>query len=84
MSHPHPAYFAHVDGLRALAVLAYHLHPQALPGGFTGVDVFFVISGFVVTASRAGHRDERLRSSWPASTPGARRVGCPRWWRCSS
>ncbi|MFP5396840.1 MAG: acyltransferase family protein [Gammaproteobacteria bacterium] len=62
MSHPHPAYFAHVDGLRALAVLAvlaYHLHPQALPGGFTGVDVFFVISGYVVTASLAGHRDER-------------------------
>ncbi len=58
-------YHPHVDGLRALAVLAvliYHLVPQALPGGFTGVDVFFVISGFVVTASLAGHRDERLRS----------------------
>jgi peptidoglycan/LPS O-acetylase OafA/YrhL len=56
-----PAYFAHVDGLRALAVLAvmlYHLHPAALPGGFVGVDVFFVVSGYVVTASLAGHRSE--------------------------
>lgn len=47
---------AAVDGLRAVAVAAvmlFHLLPQALPGGFTGVDVFFVISGYVVTASLA-------------------------------
>lgn len=59
------AYFPHVDGLRALAVVAvmvYHLVPHVLPGGFTGVDVFFVISGFVVTASLTGHGDERLGS----------------------
>ena len=49
-------YFPHVDGLRAVAVLAvifYHLNPGWLPGGFTGVDVFFVISGYVVSASVA-------------------------------
>ena len=60
-----PQYFPHVDGLRALAVLAviaYHLHPSLLPGGFAGVDLFFVISGFVVTASLAGHRGESLVS----------------------
>jgi len=45
---------AHIDGLRALAVLsvlAYHLRLPASSGGFVGVDIFFVISGFVVTAS---------------------------------
>jgi peptidoglycan/LPS O-acetylase OafA/YrhL len=41
-----------LDGLRAIAVaavIAYHLFPGALPGGFLGVDVFFVVSGFLIT-----------------------------------
>ncbi|MFH5822161.1 acyltransferase family protein [Georgenia sp. AZ-5] len=41
-----------LDGLRALAVaavLVYHLRPASLPGGFLGVDVFFVVSGFLIT-----------------------------------
>jgi peptidoglycan/LPS O-acetylase OafA/YrhL len=56
-------YLAHVDGLRALAVITvilYHLDARLIPGGFVGVDVFFVISGFVVTASLAGHRSETI------------------------
>ena len=42
----------HVDGLRAVAiatVVAYHAWPSLLSGGFIGVDVFFVISGFLIT-----------------------------------
>ncbi|CAB3758853.1 acyltransferase family protein [Paraburkholderia humisilvae] len=51
------AYAPYIDGLRAIAVLAvilYHLHAQWLPGGLAGVDIFFVISGFVVSASVGG------------------------------
>ncbi|UTT61393.1 acyltransferase family protein [Microcella humidisoli] len=42
-----------LDGLRALAivlVLAYHLFPGLAPGGFVGVDVFLVVSGYLITA----------------------------------
>jgi len=54
------AYRPDIDGLRAVAVIAviiYHLDKTWLPGGFTGVDMFFVISGFVVSSSltRAQH-----------------------------
>jgi peptidoglycan/LPS O-acetylase OafA/YrhL len=44
-------YVPKIDGLRAVAVMLYHLNSSLMPGGFVGVDVFFVISGYVVTAS---------------------------------
>ena len=57
------SYRADIDGLRAIAVLAViasHLPEKFLPSGFLGVDVFFAISGFVVTASLLNQRRTKL------------------------
>jgi peptidoglycan/LPS O-acetylase OafA/YrhL len=58
-----------VQGLRALAVsmvLVYHLYPSLVPGGFAGVDVFFVISGFLIT----GHLLREYRKTGTISLAG--------------
>lgn len=50
-------YRPEIDGLRALAVVAViinHFNKNILPSGYLGVDIFFVISGFVITSSLAG------------------------------
>ena len=60
-----------MDGVRAwavLAVLVYHLDETWLPGGFLGVDIFFVISGYLITDQLRGLFSERrtipLRTFW--------------------
>lgn len=76
----HENYRADIDGLRALAVVAVILFhaDYGVPGGFVGVDVFFVISGYLITRliaadldrgvfSLARFWDRRVRRIWPAS-----------------
>lgn len=53
--------FDFIDGLRALAALAivgYHINDFRIPGGFIGVDIFFVISGFLITRQISASMDE--------------------------
>ena len=75
-----PGYRRDIDGLRALAVLVvigFHAVPTAVPGGYVGVDVFFVISGYLITGiverslasaafSFAGFYARRIRRIFPA------------------
>lgn len=59
-----------IQGLRAIAVaavVAFHLWPGGPTGGYVGVDVFFVISGYLITSHllrRPGHGDRRLLDFW--------------------
>ena len=57
-----------LDGLRALAVgvvIAFHFVPAVLPGGYLGVDVFFVISGFLITGLLVREHSSTGRVSLP-------------------
>jgi len=56
-------YRPEIDGLRALAVVAVvlnHLDKKILPSGYLGVDIFFVISGYVITSSLLARQSESL------------------------
>src|SRR4026208_1781636 len=65
-------YLPGLDGMRALAVVAvmvYHANSAWLPGGFLGVEVFFVISGYLITLLLIGEDERtgtgRLRGFYP-------------------
>ncbi len=63
---PERAFLPHVEGLRAVAVLAvlwYHVGLPGMPGGFVGVDIFFVISGFLITGLLLRERETTGRIS---------------------
>ncbi len=67
-------YRADVDGLRAVAILivvAFHAFPDMFPGGFIGVDVFFVISGYLITSIL---QHEMQASRWSLVSFYARRI----------
>lgn len=66
-----------INGLRAIAVLAvvvFHFNPSWLSGGFSGVDIFFAISGFLMTSILVGRYDEQKLSVWLFYCERGRRI----------
>lgn len=60
-------YRSDIQGLRAIAVIAvmvFHFNPSWLPGGFIGVDLFLVISGFLITAILIQKKEQQDYSLW--------------------
>ena len=92
--HTQNSFSPDIQGLRAVAVVlvfAYHMFPSSLPGGFVGVDVFFVISGYLITGlllkdlARNGRigllafYGRRVKRLLPAASAVLIAVGCFHW-----
>lgn len=70
-------YRAEIDGLRAIAVcgvIAFHAFPGYFPGGFVGVDVFFVISGFLISGIILNELEKDTFSIWNFYARRIRRI----------
>lgn len=92
--HSEAGYRPDIDGLRAVAVLAvvvFHAFPGWLPGGYVGVDVFFVISGYLIstqlmaeassgTLSFESFYARRIRRIFPALIVVLMAVAVAGWW----
>ena len=80
MRHEPVNYLPHIDGLRSIAVLSvvfHHFSPEIVPGGYIGVDIFFVISGYLIAGiikreieenkfTFVGFYERRVRRIFPA------------------
>jgi peptidoglycan/LPS O-acetylase OafA/YrhL len=76
-AHDSAPYRADIDGLRAIAVLAvvgYHAFPRWVSGGFVGVDVFFVISGYLITGILLQSQREHRYNVWAFYARRIRRI----------
>jgi hypothetical protein len=76
-AHRSISYRPDIDGLRAIAVSAvvvFHLFPGRVPGGFVGVDVFFVISGFLISSIIMREIDRGIFSYWDFYARRIRRI----------
>ena len=77
----HQQFRPDVEGLRAVAILLvvlYHVHARLAPGGFVGVDVFFVISGFLITGQLVRELRTGGRIRFWRFTPAGPGGFCPR------
>jgi peptidoglycan/LPS O-acetylase OafA/YrhL len=75
--HLRSGYRPDIDGLRAIAVLAviaYHFHLGPVTGGFTGVDIFFVISGYLITGNIITKLDAGAFNYWDFYQRRIRRI----------